>query len=296
MGDNLILLCAYGGNNIAVMFDVTFTFSRLVSHVCDRFGDLSPDSISMFFKITGYNKFNMENEMDLQNILYLARSFQVDHIGIVVKLQGGSSLDASQKGVVEDSHGKHIHGGGSGLMNDFGEDEDLLPNFCPHAHNMLLSESWASCISNVGQCFEGEAGEFRKVLNKYAIECGFQFKFRKNDSVRITAVCMFNESRGCLWSVHARMMNVNGFFYLKKWNSEHTCGVAVRTAKNLRMEFELVADVMVKRVRDKPLTHPTDVKYHFQKDYGLQVSYHVAWLGVEKARGELFGDHSSSFD
>ncbi|KAL7255024.1 hypothetical protein ACSBR1_009229 [Camellia fascicularis] len=76
----------------------------------------------------------------------------------------------------------------------------------------------------------------------------------------------------------------------------YTCGVAVRTTSNPRMGFDLVANVMEERVREKPLTRPMDVKYHFQKDYGLQVSYRIAWLGVEKARGKLFDDHSVSFD
>ncbi|CAL5440549.1 unnamed protein product [Camellia sinensis] len=30
--------------------------------------------------------------------------------------------------------------------------------------------------------------------------------------------------------------------------------------------------------------------------YGLDISYRVAWLGVEKARNEVFGDHAMSFD
>ncbi|KAL7194752.1 hypothetical protein ACSBR1_035064 [Camellia fascicularis] len=44
------------------------------------------------------------------------------------------------------------------------------------------------------------------------------------------------------------------------------------------------------------LTRPTNVVYDLKKDYGLEVSYRVAWLGVEKARGEMFGAHSISFD
>ncbi|KAL7172926.1 hypothetical protein ACSBR2_032404 [Camellia fascicularis] len=62
------------------------------------------------------------------------------------------------------------------------------------------------------------------------------------------------------------------------------------------MGSELVADVIAECVRDKPLTRLTNAKYHFQKDYGLQVTYRLAWLGVEKAREDLFGDHSASFD
>ncbi|KAL7240668.1 hypothetical protein ACSBR2_006338 [Camellia fascicularis] len=73
------------------------------------------------------------------------------------------------------------------------EDADLLPNFCQHTSKVLLSADWADDITNIGQCFEGGAAEFRKVLSKYAIEYGFQFRYRKNDSIRITAECMFSE-------------------------------------------------------------------------------------------------------
>ena len=57
-----------------------------------------------------------------------------------------------------------------------------------------------------------------------------------------------------------------------------------------------MSDVISNQVRDKPLTRSTDVFYDLKKDYGLEVSYRVAWLGVEKARGEMFGAHSISFD
>ncbi|KAL7259528.1 hypothetical protein ACSBR1_005424 [Camellia fascicularis] len=77
---------------------------------------------------------------------------------------------------------------------------------------------------------------------------------------------------------------------------DHMYGVAVRTDKNLRMGSELVTDVIAERVHNKSLTRSTNVKYDFKKAYGLQMSYHVAWLGVEKARKELYGDHSISFD
>ncbi|KAL7239474.1 hypothetical protein ACSBR2_005387 [Camellia fascicularis] len=79
-------------------------------------------------------------------------------------------------------------------------------------------------------------------------------------------------------------------------DSERMTRVAVRTDKNLRMGSELVTDVITERVHNKSLTRSTNVKYDFKKAYGLQMSYHVAWLGVEKARKELYGDHSILFD
>ncbi|KAL7263884.1 hypothetical protein ACSBR1_001937 [Camellia fascicularis] len=40
----------------------------------------------------------------------------------------------------------------------------------------------------------------------------------------------------------------------------------------------------------------TDVAYTFKVDYGLDISYHVAWLGVEKVREAMHGDYLISFD
>ncbi|KAL7185431.1 hypothetical protein ACSBR2_027383 [Camellia fascicularis] len=96
-------------------------------------------------------------------------------------------------------------------------------------------------------------------------------------------MCTMRESKGCMWSIHAR-------------NIEHTCGVAIRTPKNPRAGSDLVSDVISEWVHDKLLTCPTNVVYDLKKDYGLKISYRVAWLGVEKARGKMFGAHSISFD
>ncbi|KAL7229042.1 hypothetical protein ACSBR2_007691 [Camellia fascicularis] len=99
----------------------------------------------------------------------------------------------------------------------------------------------------------------------------FQFKYVKNDSVRITAVCKFAESIACTWSMHARVLPSNGILCVKNLDSVHNCGAT-------------------------PLTRPTDIVFDLKNDYGLDISYCVAWLGVEKARGEVYRDHAMSFD
>ncbi|KAL7184649.1 hypothetical protein ACSBR2_026737 [Camellia fascicularis] len=173
---------------------------------------------------------------------------------------------------------------------------DLLPNYCRHSEKMLMTVDWSHGISHVGQCFEGGVAAFRLVLSKYAIECGFDFKFVKNDSVQVTAVCTLREQKGCSWLIHGRIQTCNGYFYLKRLNNLHSCGAVVRTGKNNRLNSELVCNVIGDRLRDKSLTCPTDVVFDLKKEYGLNVSYHTAWLGVEKARGEVYGDYHVSFD
>ncbi|KAL7254975.1 hypothetical protein ACSBR1_009185 [Camellia fascicularis] len=81
-----------------------------------------------------------------------------------------------------------------------------------------------------------------------------------------------------------------------RFDSLHTCGVAVRTYRNLRTGSELVSDVIADSVCNQLLTRPTDVVFDMKNDYGLDISYRVAWLGMEKARGIVYGDHAMSFD
>ena len=44
------------------------------------------------------------------------------------------------------------------------------------------------------------------------------------------------------------------------------------------------------------MTRPIDVWHHFKANYGLNITYHHAWWGVERARNKLYGDLSLSFD
>ncbi|XP_028066180.1 uncharacterized protein LOC114269109 [Camellia sinensis] len=63
-----------------------------------------------------------------------------------------------------------------------------------------------------------------------------------------------------------------------------------------RMSSDLVTDLIVEGVHDNPLTRPDHVVWDFKLGYGLRVSYRQAWLGLEKAKCEIFGDYLMSFD
>ncbi|XP_028125998.1 uncharacterized protein LOC114322782 [Camellia sinensis] len=58
----------------------------------------------------------------------------------------------------------------------------------------------------------------------------------------------------------------------------------------------LVSDIVHNDISDSPLTRPIEVKKKLKKQYGIDVFYLVAWLGVDKARGGLFSDFTTSFD
>ncbi|KAL7227474.1 hypothetical protein ACSBR1_022350 [Camellia fascicularis] len=290
MDNEIMLICCYGNVNVAINLPVPFRSDDVVSCVCEKFDGLTPADVCFYFKMPGYNNFILQNDVDVANMVCLARSFRLQCIDVLIEVRRAPDSNNANSQLQT----AHCHPTDVFDELDLDDEDNSLAKLCPHVDKVFLSAQWANGIQRIGQSFEGGADEFRSVLRKYVVECGFRFKYVKNDSVRIITVCMMGESKGCMWSVHARVLHANGFFYLRKWNKEHICGVAVRAPKNPRAGSDLVSDVISDRVRD--LTRPTDVVYDLKKDYELEVSYRVAWLGVEKARGEMFGAHSISFD
>ncbi|CAL5395991.1 unnamed protein product [Camellia sinensis] len=214
----------------------------------------------------GYNKFKVDSDDDFRNMLLLAKSFGLQHIDAIIEVRDHGS--ATQRGLP--------------VSHDDGERICLLGG-----HSASRMSAKFSQVVHMNS---------EPYLCKYAVECGFQFKYVKNDAVRVTAICKFVTSTAYRWLVHARVSPSNGVMCLKRFISVHSCGAAVRTYRNPRTGSDLVSDVMAGRVREQPLTRPADVVFDMKDGYGLDISYRVAWLGVEKARNEVFGDHAMSFD
>ncbi|KAL7238657.1 hypothetical protein ACSBR2_004699 [Camellia fascicularis] len=195
--------------------------------------------------VPGYKRFKVDSDDDIQNMLCLAKAFGLNHFDVLILIwdvpvggnYGGAYCNEGQ----ESNFGNQT----------FGIDDrtDLLPTYCPNKSKTFLSAQWAFGITHVGQCFVSGANEFREILCKYAVERGFQFKYLKNDSVRITAICKFVESTGYAWSVHARVLSSNGILCVKKFDSVHSCGAAVRTHTNPRTGSDLVSSVVADQVR-----------------------------------------------
>ncbi|XP_028059386.1 uncharacterized protein LOC114263087 [Camellia sinensis] len=184
----------------------------------------------------------------------------------------------------------------SSFVNDCDDVGGLLCSFYPEPERVLLSASWKGIIHSVGQEFEGGVPGFRIALAKYAVECGFAVNYLKNDATRVTAECMMKSSTGYKWFMHGRVLMDSGVFFIMKLDNVHTCGVVARRSCSKMVGSRLVCDIVQNDISDNPLTRPIEVKKKLKKQYGIDVSYRVAWLGVDKARGGLFGDFATSFD
>ncbi|KAL7197128.1 hypothetical protein ACSBR1_037032 [Camellia fascicularis] len=158
------------------------------------------------------------------------------------------------------------------LVNDCDDFGGLLPSFYPESERLLLSTSWKGIIHSVSQEFDSGVPVFRIALAKYAVECGFAVNYLKNDATRVTTECMIKLSMSCKWFVHGRVLINSSIFFIMKFDNVHTYGVVARRSCSKMLKKKL------------------------KKQYGIDVSYRVAWLGVDKTRGKLFGDFTSSFD
>ncbi|KAL7191916.1 hypothetical protein ACSBR2_023901 [Camellia fascicularis] len=137
--------------------------------------------------------------------------------------------------------------------------------------------------SLVNDCddFGGGVPAFRIALAKYAVEYGFAMNYLKNDATRVTAECMIKLFTSCKWFVHGRVLMNSDIFFIMKLDNVPTCGVVARRSCSKMVDFRLVSDILKKKLK---------------KQYSTDVSYRVAWLVVDKARGGLFGDFVSFFD
>lgn len=68
---------------------------------------------------------------------------------------------------------------------------------------IIAAEQWQNNITGVGQRFNS-VHEFCEALRKYAIAHKFAFRYKKNDSHRVTVKC---KVEGCQWRIHASRLS-----------------------------------------------------------------------------------------
>ncbi|XP_012833675.1 PREDICTED: uncharacterized protein LOC105954550 [Erythranthe guttata] len=159
----------------------------------------------------------------------------------------------------------------------------------------LMTASWANLITDVGQVFEGGAKDFWKALCLYAIEMGFEFRYVKNEHVRVTAVCKDRDVKDCMWRIHASIEHANGFFYIRRYVKHHTSGSGFATSSKKRLTSDIIAELVMCEVRSKPGWVANDVVVHAKLHFGIDISYYVGWRTIQASKEDIFGDHTTSY-
>lgn len=294
MEASLILLCKYHGETCGIRVFQSSTFGQLMDKLSSRWSCLKSTAVRLCYSFSGDPFCLLQNDDDLEVMLDLVLRSGGHQVHVSV-LDGGSSSSRGSTSIDTSSTGSELAVCRRELKLQEDKEVDLLTSFCPNKETVLLSAGWCDLIKKVGQKFLGGVVEFREALSMYAIYFGFEYDFVKNDKERVTAVCRKKNS-GCPWMVHGRTVHLSGIFFIRKLENVHNCGASVLKLRHSRATSSLVGKLVVDEIRSQPLKRPVDVVADLKRLYGVSITYNRAWMGVEKAKADAFGDYSTSFD
>ncbi|KAM1110956.1 hypothetical protein ACFX13_010361 [Malus domestica] len=162
------------------------------------------------------------------------------------------------------------------------------PNDEKHAKG---AQQWQNAITGVGQRFSS-VHEFRESLRKYAIARQFAFRYKKNDSHRVTVKC---KAEGCPWRIHASRLSTTQLICIKKMNPTHSCeGAAATTGHQATRSW--VASIIKEKLKYMPNYKPKDIVNDIKQEYGIQLNYFQAWRGKEIAKEQLQGSYKEAYN
>ncbi|XP_034706920.1 uncharacterized protein LOC117930390 isoform X2 [Vitis riparia] len=156
--------------------------------------------------------------------------------------------------------------------------------------HVKAAQQWQNTITGVGQRFSG-VHEFREALRKYAIAHQFAFRYKKNDSHRVTVKC---KAEGCPWRIHASRLSTTQLICIKKMNATHTCEGAVVTT-GYQATRSWVASIIMDKLKVFPNYKPKDIVNDIKQEYGIQLNYFQAWRGKEIAKEQLQGSYKEAY-
>uniref|UniRef100_A0A5B6ZQT0 SWIM-type domain-containing protein n=1 Tax=Davidia involucrata TaxID=16924 RepID=A0A5B6ZQT0_DAVIN len=158
-----------------------------------------------------------------------------------------------------------------------------------HKHRKAALQ-WENTITGVDQRFRSFA-EFREALHKYSIAHGFAYKYKKNDSHRVTVKC---KSEGCPWRIYASRLATTQLICIKKMSTTHTCeGTAVKAG--YRATRGWVGSIIKEKLKVSPNYKPKDIASDIKREYGIQLNYSQAWRAKEIAREQLQGSYKEAY-
>jgi hypothetical protein len=152
------------------------------------------------------------------------------------------------------------------------------------------AQQWENTITGVDQRFNSFS-EFREALHKYSIAHGFAYRYKKNDSHRVTVKC---KSQGCPWRIYASKLSTTQLICIKKMTKDHTCeGSAVKAG--YRATRGWVGSIIKEKLKASPNYKPKDIADDIKREYGIQLNYSQAWRAKEIAREQLQGSYKEAY-
>lgn len=138
-----------------------------------------------------------------------------------------------------------------------------------------LSKYFLGRIHSVGQVFASKA-QLQDDLTNFAIAKGFNWKYKKNDSDRLTVRCVGQDHKqeDCPWRLHASTVRGSSEFAIKTMCNTHTCGCEMIGSGHPRTSKKWVGNVVKGKLIDTPAYRAADMRRDIEREYGVALRYH----------------------
>ncbi|PPD81258.1 hypothetical protein GOBAR_DD21831 [Gossypium barbadense] len=284
-----------GGDAHAIDLDDQTKFDDFKKELAEMF-NLNMSTMSVKYFLPGNKKtlISISNDKDLKRLIKFHGNSTTVDVFILMEENVPHDVSNMPANVMDDTTRSNIPLVASldivDATNHIDPHIDLAPEFSSILPLAKTTQQWQNTITGVGQRFTG-VQEFRETLRKYAIAHQFAFRYKKNDSHRVTVKC---RAEGCPWRIHASRLSTTQLICIKKMNPTHTCeGAALTTGHQATRSW--VASIIKERLKVFPTYKPKDIVQDIKQEFGIQLNYFQAWRGKEIAREQLQGSYKDAY-
>ncbi|XP_026383849.1 uncharacterized protein LOC113279371 [Papaver somniferum] len=134
--------------------------------------------------------------------------------------------------------------------------------------------------------------EWENVIGDVGQHIGYPYAIIKSAPDRYIVKCASFATKTCKWIFHASSIQGNlDLFEIKTFYKEHTCGSGTADSRQFKCKRKFVQSVIMDDIRHDPhKKKASDIQKIFELDYGIDLSYHQAYSGLEYGKQVLWGD------
>ncbi|XP_060216251.1 uncharacterized protein LOC132643737 [Lycium barbarum] len=198
-------------------------------------------------------------------------------------------------------HGNHLQIGytnQSSLGETFGSVE-LTSSSCGQADvlfenkQFMVIDDLNQKVVAVDQVYK-DKDTLKTMMANYAITNRFNFHTERCNAISYTLVCVSDD---CDWKLRASSIGKSELFRIREFQDKHTCPLKEKVYSQRQATSRLINEIVKPKITNHKRKYtPKDIAKDIKNDFGMDVSYMVAWRAKEKVMIDLRGTMAESYN
>ncbi|OAY63229.1 hypothetical protein ACMD2_18105, partial [Ananas comosus] len=134
--------------------------------------------------------------------------------------------------------------------------------------------------------------DFKRAIKSYAMKRGFEYAPTKCNEFKVTMKCHVAD---CPWRIKARHFPGLNQWWVKKFDSKHTCSRAIGGIGHWSYDKEFITSVIWEQVMANENYTPKMIQTEIQRSYDTRISYWKAYRTRERVLQMVHRDFEGSF-